>query len=222
MNHVTSAQRESVLRAVASAVPQSGDQHRNVFVGIDGVDGSGKSVFGDELAAVLAERRPAVRISLDGFHRRRSERYRLGRDSPEGFWRDSYDYEAFERHVISPLRSGAGPYLSASHDLETDELLDAPPLGLDAPSVVVVDGIFLHRTELRDVWDFSVFLEVDFDVSFARMARRDGSDPDPDASGNQRYVDGQRIYLDGNDPHKLASLIVDNNDLLAPRILQSR
>jgi uridine kinase len=219
--YVTSAGRARVVRSVADLVPRPDEHARNVFVGIDGVDGSGKTIFADELATVLSARQPTVRLSIDGFHHRRQERYRQGRDSPDGFWRDSYDYEAFDRHVISPLRSGLGPYLAASHDLDTDVVLDGPALWLDEPSVIVVDGIFLHRPELRDVWDFSVFLEVEFDVSMARMATRDGSDPDPAAVGNRRYVEGQRIYLQGNAPQRLASISVDNNDLRAPRILRS-
>jgi len=217
----SSADRRAVLSEVASGVPSPEGLRRNVFVGIDGVDGSGKTVFADELAELLAPRHPTVRISIDGFHRRRTERYRRGRHSPEGFFLDSYDYAAFDRHVIAPLRAGPGPYLTASHDLDSDELLDAPAHRLAAPSVIVVDGIFLHRRELRAVWDLSVFLRVDFAVSAARMARRDGSDPDPGAASNRRYVEGQRIYLREDAPERRAAVIVENDDLEAPRIVGS-
>jgi uridine kinase len=200
-------------------IPRVEDAGRNVFVGIDGVDGSGKTVFADELADALAPLQPTVRISIDGFHRQRAERYRLGRDSPEGFWLDSYDYEAFQRGVVGPLRSGAGPYLLASHDLDTDDLLDGPVHHLQTPSVVLVDGIFLHRAELRDTWDFSVFLDVAFEVSVGRMAVRDGSDPDPAAGSNRRYVEGQLIYLSAAQPASLATVVVDNNEIAAPRIV---
>ncbi|WP_136051276.1 uridine kinase [Microbacterium sp. K36] len=217
----SSADRRAVLTAVVSAIPRPEDHRRNVFVGIDGVDGSGKTMFADDIAELLAPRHPAVRISIDGFHRRRTERYRRGRHSPEGFFLDSYDYAAFDRHVIAPLQAGPGPYLTASHDLDSDELLDAPAHHLTAPSVIVVDGIFLHRRELRAVWDFSVFLRVDFAVSAARMARRDGSDPDPEAASNRRYIEGQRIYLREDAPERHAAVIVENDDLEAPRIVGS-
>ena len=222
MERQSSADRRAVLSEVASSIPAPEGLRRNAFVGIDGVDGSGKTVFADELAELLAPRHPVVRISIDGFHRRRAERYRRGRHSPEGFFLDSYDYEAFDRHVITPLRAGNGPYLTASHDLVNDELLDAPELHLAAPSVIVVDGIFLHRRELRAVWDFSVFLRVDFTVSAARMARRDGSDPNPEAASNRRYVEGQRIYLREGSPERHATAIVENNDLRHPRIIDPR
>ena len=62
-------------------------------------------------------------------------------------------------------------------------------------AVLIVDGIFLHRPELRDLWDWSVWLDVPYEVAYARMALRDGSDPDPDAPSNARYRQGQQLYL---------------------------
>lgn len=42
-------------------------------VGIDGVDGAGKTCLADELAGVLqAQGAPVIRASVDGFHRPRA------------------------------------------------------------------------------------------------------------------------------------------------------
>jgi uridine kinase len=84
--------------------------------------------------------------------------------------------------------------------------------------VLVLDGIFLHRPELRGYWDLSVFLDVPFATSVARLAVRDGSDPHPDAPSNRRYVEGQRRYLAACEPHLHATFVVDNSDLEAPRL----
>ena len=55
-------------------------------VGIDGVDGAGKTTLADTLADALEAAGIAViRASVDGFHHPRAVRYRLGRESPEGF-----------------------------------------------------------------------------------------------------------------------------------------
>ncbi len=189
-----------------------------MFIGIDGVDGSGKTCFANELAGSLRGKVPLVRISIDGFHKQRNDRYRLGRDSPEGFWLDSYDYDAFFQKAIVPLREGQGRYLEASHDLDTDAVLEGPFKQITRPCVVIIDGIFLHRPELRDIWDYSIFLDVDFSTSVPRMAARDGCDPDPDHPGNRRYVQGQRLYFESCSPWEFATVVIDHNDLLHPRI----
>ncbi|WP_235472067.1 uridine kinase [Arthrobacter sp. Edens01] len=206
------------LRRVAAMLPSPAAAGRRVFVGIDGVDGSGKTTFADALAASLQG--PVVRVSIDGFHLPRRERYRQGRDSPRGFWEDSYDYGAFLRLVVEPLRpGGTGAYSCSSHDLDSDLPLAGPKFTAPELATVLVDGLFLHRPELAGVWDCSVFLDVSLETSCGRMALRDGSDPDPQARSNRRYVLGQKIYLSTCDPRSAAEIVVDNNDYQAPRVL---
>ncbi|GAA3649604.1 uridine kinase [Microbacterium marinilacus] len=211
--------RGAFLDDLASTVPLPERGGASVLVGIDGVDGAGKTVLADDLAAHLARSANVVRISIDGFHRRREERHRRGSRSPEGFWRDSYDYDAFRAEVVAPFRSGTGTYLPASHDLSSDAILTGPRLPVVAGSLVLVDGIFLHRPELRDAWDHSVFLDVPFEESARRMGLRDGLPVDPEASENARYVGGQRMYLAECRPASRATVVVDYSDLTAPRIL---
>lgn len=189
------------------------------FVGIDGVDGAGKTTLADDLADALRPVRAVVRVSIDGFHRPRIERHARGARSPEGFWLDSYDYAAFRREVVDPLRSGAGTYLPAIHDVDSDAVICAPRHSVVAGATVVVDGIFLHRDELRDIWDTSVFLDVPFAESVRRVSARDGSSPDALDSSQRRYVEGQRLYLESCSPRERASILVDYSDLDAPVIV---
>ena len=78
------AERRRLLTEVAARVPApAGDSC--VRVGIDGVDGSGKTVFAGELSAVLREAgRQVVQVSVDDFHHVRALRYRRGRSRPRG------------------------------------------------------------------------------------------------------------------------------------------
>ncbi|MCC9193692.1 uridine kinase [Arthrobacter sp. zg-Y916] len=215
----TGWRKRAVLRKVADMLPDPAALGRRVFVAVDGVDGSGKTTFADALAGVLPC--PAARVSIDGFHRVRAERYRRGPDSPEGFWLDSYDYGAFRRLAIDPLRpGGSGRCRTASHDLGSDVLIEGPELQVPGRAFVLVDGIFLHRPELAEIWDASLFLDVSFETSYRRMELRDGSDPDSEAAGNHRYVQGQRLYLSACDPRSAADIVIDNNDAEAPVLLR--
>ncbi|MEV5072079.1 uridine kinase [Microbacterium sp. LMI12-1-1.1] len=196
-----------------------------IIVAVDGLDGAGKTVFADGLAEVFAETGDAVfRAGIDGFHRPRSERYLRGRRSPEGFYRDSFDYATFRRVLIDPFRDGAQTagttgFQLAAFDVVRDAPVESQWVTAPLDAVLVVDGVFLHRPELRDLWDWSIWLDVPFDVSYARMALRDGCDPDPDAPSNARYRQGQEIYLREARPREAASVIVDNVDLAHPRIV---
>ncbi|MGN6635332.1 MAG: hypothetical protein ACTHJ6_07705 [Oryzihumus sp.] len=114
---------------------------------------------------------------------------------------------------------GSGMVRTAVHDVAVDAPVDVPPVALGPGDVLLVDGIFLHRPELRVHWDWSVFLEVEFAVSVPRGAGRDGTDPDPAADSQQRYVQGQRLYLAECAPRRHASAVIDNTDLAAPWVL---
>ena len=197
-----------MLNAAADQVPRL---DRPTLVGIDGVDGAGKTTFADELAEVLRTRgRVVVRASVDDFHHPQAIRWQRGRTSPEGFFLDSFDYARFTADLLVPFAAGQ-PFRRASHDLATDEYITPPAESAPPQAILLVDGIFLHRDELVHHWDFSIFLDVGFEVSAARMAKRDGSPSDPDDPRNRRYVEGQRLYFAACDPTARADLVIDNN-----------
>lgn len=192
-------------------------------VAIDGVDGAGKTRFADEPASVLAESdREVIRASVDGFHHPKGVRYRLGRDSPEGYYRDSYDYDALKARLLEPLSpGGSGYYRTAVYDVQAEMPVLMPEQLARAGSVLLFDGIFLHRPELLTAWDLPVWLEVPFSISVPRGAGRGpgyGS-PDPEAESNRRYIEGQKLYLKGCKPQAQATFVVDNRTLDAPRVV---
>ncbi|WP_418001827.1 uridine kinase [Mycobacterium sp. PDNC021] len=208
------------MRLVAMRIPAS---HNGSCpkVAIDGPDGAGKTYFADELADLLrAQQRPVVRVSLDDFHNTRAVRYRLGRDSPEGFWLDSYNYRRFHSYVVAPFSPGGSrKYRTAAHDLTTDAVLNPAPRTAAPGTVLIVDGIFLHRNELGAIWDFSVFLDVPFVETARRMASRDGTNPDPDHPSMRRYVEAQRRYFQECSPQQRATVLIDNTALGCPVIV---
>jgi uridine kinase len=214
--------RLEVLRRVAGLVPDPvGDDC--VRVGVDGVDGSGKTVFADELADVLRSLgRYVVRVSVDDFHNVRSTRYRRGRLSPEGFWLDSFNYERLHADVLTPLGPrGSRRYRPAAHDLASDEILD-PAYDVAPPgAILVADGLFLHRDELAGAWEFSIFLDVPFEVTVARMAARDGTNPDPGHPTIQRYVGAQQLYFKTCTPHERATIVIDNTTFGTPHLIRA-
>jgi uridine kinase len=189
---------------------------------ITGVDGAGKTTLADELAPLVGVHRPVIRASIDGFHNPRAVRHAKGRTSPEGFFRDSFNVGLFRSALLDPLAPGGnGRYRVAAFDHRIDGAVAAPELQAPTKAVLLVDGIFLQRDELIDVWDLTVFLDLPFAQSFARMAVRDGSPVDETAEVNQRYRQGQKLYFAECKPQAKADILVDYADLTAPRIVRS-
>ena len=216
-----SSTRSDLLKNLATrilALPAD----RIVKVGIDGMDGAGKTTFSRELARVLEPSgRPLIAASVDGFHNPRAVRYRLGKRSPEGFFRDSYNYSALKAALLDPLSPrGTNLYRTAIFDHRSDLPVEMLEEQAEPGSILIMEGIFLHRPELRDYWDFSVFLEVDFTTSIPRGAQRGEGSPNPHAGENRRYVEGQRLYFRECEPKAYATVVVNNERLEEPFVVE--
>jgi hypothetical protein len=113
----------------------------------------------------------------------------------------------------------------AAEDHVTDSPVPAQTRVAPPGAALILDGLFLHRQELRDTWDFSIFLDAPFDITIPRAAARGpgwGGSPDPTAPANRRYIEGQRIYLREDEPHAWANAVIDYSDLTAPVVIAWR
>ncbi len=211
--------RDSVFLSVIERIAEVRSETLTM-VAIDGVDGAGKTRFADDLAARLeADEQIVLRVGINGFHNSRAIRAARGKDSPEGYYRDSYNLEELRSRLLFPARIGM-PFRTAVFDERLDRPISVNPLTIQLPAVLIFDGPFLNREELRDEWDLSIFLDVPFDVAFARLARREGGDPNPDAPANRRRLEAQKLYFKESRPQKSADMVIDYTDLDYPKIVR--
>jgi len=188
--------RKAVLDELAALIV-SASAGRRLRVAIDGRTASGKTVLADELAvAIQAKGRPAIRTSIDGFHRPKIERYARGRYSAEGYYYDARDLDAVRTMLLDPL---------------------AP-----ADAVLVVDGTFLQRPELRDGWDLTIFVATSEAVAAQRGVSRDanrlGGEEAAQKLFAQRYRPAFHLYDCLCSPAQSADVIVNNNDFSFPAL----
>jgi uridine kinase len=205
--------RSELVASLAEEILHNYGKGRAI-VAVDGLDGAGKTVFADALAAQLGIGNRAVfRASIDDFHNSRAVRYARGKNSPEGFYLDSYDYETFKRVLVEPFRTGwIGSFVLKAFDLKRDTPFEPKWSSGPADALLVVDGIFLNRPQLKGLWNYSIWLEADETVAAARMLERDG-----DSTNVERYAGGQALYLAEASPRTTATAIIDNNDFDHPR-----
>jgi uridine kinase len=113
------------------------------------------------------------------------------RPRPQEYYPDSFDFGGFREAVL-----GAGEDL-------------------------IADGVFLLHPDLDDLWDLSVFLEVDRVVAQERgIARDTGWMEKARERYETRYVPGETRYLDEVAPASRADVVIDMTDLAHPRLLR--
>ena len=217
--------RQELIASLASRIVSVTRPHPT-RVAIDGVDAAGKTTLADELATfVEASGRRVIRASIDGFHNPAATRRRRGAMSPTGYFEDSFDYQALLDNLLRPLGPrGSRQFRRAVFDFRTDTTLDSRPELAAPDAVLLLDGVFLLRGELRGHFDFSVFVRADFSVTTARAEQREvtlfGNVNEVRRRYRKRYVPGQQLYLARCEPERWASVVVDNNNTLEPTLIK--
>ena len=180
--------RVLALREIVAEVRAASPRGR-VIVAVDG--GGGTAAFADDLAEVFREAGADThRASVRDFHRPRADRTLLGPESALGFYRDSFDYVTLRRVLIDPFRmAGSTGFQTAAFDEARDVPLESRWETAGPDAVLVIDGEFLLRPELRREWNASVLL-----VNAPERA----------------------LYDEEARPREFATILVDDSDPLAP------
>jgi uridine kinase len=217
---MTRAQALAGLAASIAQLPSSWP----LRIAIDGRIAAGKTILADELAdSISREGRPVIRTSIDGFHRPSAERYARGRHSAQGYYYDSRDHEAVIRLLLAPLGPGGNRrYRAASFDLTNDRPLDEQPNLAPADAVLIVDGTFLQRPELREGWDAVIFVKTAKDIAAPRGIARDAASlGGPQAARRlhaERYGPACDLYERLCAPESSADVVFNNDDPERPRV----
>jgi uridine kinase len=204
-----------------------------VRVGIDGVDGAGKTTLADALGKMVAQRtnRPVIRASIDGFHRPRAERYARGRLSAQGYYLDSFDYPSLRACLLDPLGPGGDRRVrTVIFDYRVDRSSPETENGLPTwitvgeESLLIFDGVFLMRPELAGCWDVTLLIDVKWEVALDRALQRDLKSTGSDQSNRlelelrqrylQRYYPAQVHYMTICSPRERANYVLENNGYL--------
>ncbi len=154
--------RFSLPFLVEKIIEQSKTQR--VIAAIDGRCASGKT----SLAEMLHSKYGWSVVHIDDFflrpEQRTPERYNLAGEN--------IDHERFLKEVLIPLKeTGSAEY--RRFDCHTMSLADTVRVG---GNVVIIEGTYSCHRELRDYYDFRVFLDVSPETQRERISKRNGAE----------------------------------------------
>jgi uridine kinase len=156
---------KAVLSEVVNRVRQLSTSKQLVLIGIDGCGGSGKSTFATELSSSLES---APVIQMDDFYRPSQERTRLTNSKPVSW---QFDWQRLEREVLFPLKAG-GEANYQRYDWKMDRLAEWRNIQAILP--VIVEGIYVLRSELAEYYDLRLWIECPREIRLKRGLERDG------------------------------------------------
>ena len=179
---------------------------------LSGIDGSGKGLIAGRIAAGLREAGLEVApIALDPWHH--PARIRFARDSGAHFYSNAFRFDELFERLIEPLRRDRSIELEARLlDLPTDATYQYT-YRFEHVNVILIEGIFLLRRDLRSRYDVTLWIDCPFEVALERALRRnqEATPAEQIRSDYERiYFPAQRLHLALDDPPTHADLVLEN------------
>ncbi len=210
---LVSTPRTEFLRDLASEILGLYGHGRTV-VAVDGTDDAARTAFADDLAAVMMEREhPAFRASLAHFRRSRAEQERFGPESPERLFRHLYDFSLLRRVLLDPFRMGGSTgFVTRAFDPDRDAWIE--PTWLTGPSdaTLVIDGDYVNRRELRDLWQYGVLVETAAEAADALSVVPADDEGDGPADRGDEQAEADQLYRTEVRPRSRVAAVVDLTD----------
>jgi uridine kinase len=186
--------------AVHAACTLLNDRRRSdpMVVGIDGCGGAGKSTLAKGVSEAFAGRVSIVRC--DDFYRPLigAQYVQL---TPRQAYENYFDWRRLRDEALMPLRDGK-PARYQRYDWAADSL--AEWIEIHPREIVIIEGVFSMRPELRPLIDVTIFIETPRDERVRRMSAR----AQPSTSWMARWVAAENWYLEHIAPHRHADLVI--------------
>ena len=188
---------------IASQISQNALHSRVYLVGIDGLGGAGKSVLADKIRQQLEVGQiPVDTVHNDDFYLSSSSRSRLPWNlKPIG---GDFDWMRLHDQVLAPLRAGLiAKY--ARYDWPSDRLAEQHEI--QSHGVILIEGVYSTRAELRDLFDFRVWVECPREVRLSRGLARDGESVR--SIWVNEWIPAEDRYYNEHRPHIFAHVVVN-------------
>ena len=170
---------------------------RTTLVAIDGLTCAGKSTLARQVADACHD---SVIIGVDDFYRPLAAQERAALGPKEGYDR-YFDWERLLRDVLVPLgKRSTARY--RRHDWVTDTLAEWHEI--EPRGVVIVEGVFSTRTELRPYFGVTVYVYASKEVRLGRLLARRY----PDLSWVDHWMAVEDWYLEQMRPTEQVALVV--------------
>jgi len=171
-------------------------------VGIDGGGGAGKSTLAHGIRAHLGDDRVAI-VCADDFYLPLDDSPQQNSD-PRQDYENYFDWRRLRAAALIALRAGLSARFQR-HDWSTNKpagWVDVPPR-----RIVVIEGVYSTRPELRDLLDLAIFVDTPREKRLARMLAR-GQNAQALHQWIDRWMAAEDWYMRHIAPQHSADLVV--------------
>jgi uridine kinase len=207
---------EAAIEEIVAArrrVPTS----RSVLAAVSGIDGSGKGFVSAEIVRALeANGYRVAGINIDGWLNLPHVRF-AEKDPAEHFYRHAIRFDELFSELLIPLRDRRRIRVESDFAEETATSYRKQAWAFDDVDVVVVEGIYLLKRELRAHHDVSFWIDCSFETALERAIARaqEGLPVDETVRAYRTiYFPAQEIHFTRDEPRAAATRVITNDPRL--------
>ncbi len=185
------------------------------IIGVDGLGGSGKSTLVNSLKSQLQnENYSSYVLHIDDFIHPKCIRYDISKEEWYCYYNVQWRYDYVVKEILSPIKNGEIIDKQIEiYDKENDRYI-TQRVNLVHSSVLILEGIFLQRKELKAYLDFIIYLDVPQKVRLNRVLARDGymgGLEDIKCKYEKRYFPAEEKYILEYSPIENADFVLKNS-----------
>jgi len=187
----------------------SKDYNRVFVLGIDGLGGSGKTTYAQSIEKSLINEGIQVEVlHIDDFIHPKEVRYNKAIAEWDCYYNLQWRYDYLIKEILAPTQLGN----KIDKQIELyDKLTDSyffKHIKMKADSILLMEGVFLQRDELRPYLDYVIFIDVPKEERLHRVLKRDTYIGDKKAifeKYEKRYFPAEEKYIKEYTPAKKAN-----------------
>jgi len=150
-------------------------------------------------------------LHIDDFIHPKHIRYDESKKEWDCYYNIQWRYDYLVKEILSPIKRGDKiDKLIELYDKENDGYIKQQVL-IEHGTVLLLEGIFLQRKEIRRYLDFIIYLDVPQEVRLSRVIKRDGyigGLKDIKCKYARRYFPAEEKYILDYSPIENADLVV--------------
>lgn len=160
----------SQIKSVLRDLHNRKESNKALIVAISGIEGGGKRALTEKIAEALKLEGLSVAIvHTDDWEAAESIRFNV-MNSPEEYYLNAYRFDEMVEQLILPLKL----FGSIKTSVSLDDVLNPRTVdyNLTDIDIILIEGVYLLQDAYLDLYDYSCWVESDYDAAFTRLAEQ--------------------------------------------------
>lgn len=186
---------------------------KTLIIGIDGLGGSGKTTIANSLKQELSNKNyNSVILHIDDFIHPRNIRYDEAKEEWYCYYYIQWRYDYLIKEILMPIKEGIEIDKQIELYDKDNDIYILEQIKIPRGSILLLEGIFLQRKEIREYFDYIVYLDTPKRTRLNRVINRDkyiGNLEDINLKYERRYFPAEDKYIEEYHPMDNADFVLN-------------